>query len=91
MITLKKKNQFSDFFFWFFQYLAGESIYEQVYIFVFTGDISFKMLDNLVHHSSSTNLKNNPTEIIVGDINRNMLDVGQQRAKKLGIQDSMYI
>ena len=49
------------------------------------------MLDNLVHHSSSTNLKNNPTEIIVGDINRNMLDVGQQRAKKLGIQDSMYI
>lgn len=49
------------------------------------------MLDNLVHNSSSSELKDTHTEMIVGDINKNMLEVGQRRANRLGLQESMCI
>jgi len=50
------------------------------------GDIAFKMLDNISHHTPT---RNEETKIIVGDINKNMLDVGQQRALKLGIRNGI--
>ncbi|XP_057294784.1 2-methoxy-6-polyprenyl-1,4-benzoquinol methylase, mitochondrial-like [Hydractinia symbiolongicarpus] len=51
-----------------------------------TGDIAFKMLDNIIHSSPSTNFEDTNTEIIISDINQAMLDVGKQRAEKLGIE-----
>lgn len=56
---------------------------------LFVGDIAFKMLDNLVSVTSSSALDAplTKTEITVSDINKNMLDVGQKRAAKLGIEN----
>ena len=45
------------------------------------------MLDNIAHHTPK---RVEETNIIVGDINKNMLEVGQRRAEKLGIKSGMF-
>jgi len=51
-----------------------------------TGDIAFKMFDSFAaRHPENSVPKERYPDIVISDINQNMLDVGKERAAKLGI------
>jgi len=52
-----------------------------------TGDIAFKIFDDFARkYPTGTVSKDTYPDIVIGDINANMLKVGQERANKLGIK-----